>query len=154
MTPLNISAIHSVFRTFALAQCRTPDFNALSSRAVCCTGSCTSKLWKLSLTRVGLSFHGRTRVPKGRSPAHEPAEQPGSLPLCERGADANLPQELPDDQENRHPQKRHHHSALFCPPLLLHRLKMANPTSLRISQRGYDSPREQPAASLALIRDD
>lgn len=83
LTPLKLSAIHSAFHTFALAQRRTPGFNALSSRAVCCAGSCISKLRKLSLTRVGLSFHGRTRVPKrtlSRTRACGAARLPPPLP--------------------------------------------------------------------------
>lgn len=67
--PLNIPAIPSAFHTFALAQCGTPGFNALSSRAVCCTDSRASDLRELSLARFGLGSRGTTGVPKGRSPA-------------------------------------------------------------------------------------
>ena len=42
------------------------------------------QIWpaELPLPPVGLGAPGRTAVPEGRCPVLEPAQQPGSLPLC------------------------------------------------------------------------
>lgn len=116
--PLSNSAIHSAFHTFALAQCTTPGFKALSSRAGCCTGSCRSELCRLSLVSALIP---RAELPclKDTHLCRSPQSSPAPSPSAENSADTtNLSQKLQDSWEkNRHPQKRHHRSALFA---LLH----------------------------------
>lgn len=117
MPPSN-SAIHSAFHTFALAQCTTPGFKALSSRAGCCTGSCRSELCRLSLASASVP-RAELLCLKDAYLCKSLQGSPAPSPSAENSADTtDLSQKLQDSWEkNRHPQKRHHRSALFA---LLH----------------------------------
>lgn len=52
---LNVSAIYSAFRTFALAQCKASGLNALSSQVVWGTGSGRTEPWKLALICISVT---------------------------------------------------------------------------------------------------